>query len=226
MYKYAEEKLTEELRKKEHSKKENEQELNEISEKLKSIQSYDKLQTVQSCDGIMCIFLIIVAIFCAPISIICIIRAASILTRISGFMLGLISIGFICVAKIDLKDIKTRAKEIELLKQKGVKEFIKQKEHLQEQELVLKKENDNIQNTIDEITTVLEHINFFKETSHDLFYQADSKEEYKTALLDSKLKCEQLWNEYLNEKIDYSSIHLPTFSEDIDSQKLQIKLRK
>lgn len=85
---------------------------------------------------------------------------------------------------------------------------------LKDRKIELKIEESRNQSKIREINVELEHIAFYNETINDLFYQADTKEEYDL-VLDKDGDYEQLFEEYLEEKIDYSNIHFDSIPEEI-----------
>lgn len=221
MYKYAKEKLTEDLNEKQNIKQQIIQELNEVTDKLDCIKSDGELADSMSKTGGIALTTLIFCVPLAPISIWVIWIAKNTEIILFGILMGVIGIAALVCEIYEIKSLSNDAKKRKLLKIKGLKEFIKQREYLQEKELELQEKRDNIQSDINEITTNLEHINFIENSANDFFYQADTEEEYATQYI---YKCEQLLDEYLNEKADYGNIHLVPSSKDIDSPKLIKKI--
>lgn len=191
MYQYAEEKLKKDLEKEEIKKNQKEQELQEIKDKLDCITSYDILDNQQfnniglaiACIPLGCLFLspgvyaLVKSLF----------MSSSLGIKLLIIITGLMGAGFLWVGKYYVKEWVSTAKQMKTLKQKGVKKFKKQISELFDKKLTLEKEASTIQSKMDKIIEVLNHIDFFKETVNDPFYQADTKEEYESALENNNL---------------------------------------
>lgn len=201
MFQYAKEKLTKKLEEKNRIRLQKEQELKEIEEKLESICSYDDLKSNQAIYYIIGLSIGIIGLF-------------NLITNVGeAFFVGGLSLGDICpiiFSIIIIKNIRSNAKEIKVLKQQGVKRFIKEETKLRDKKLALEKECNNIQERIDKIVEVLENINFSEKSVSDPFFQADTEEEYGNykAIFETEEKGEQLFQNYLDEKIDYENVHL------------------
>lgn len=217
MYQYALEKLKKDLEEQRVLKNRKKKELKQIMEKLENIEDYDDLLYEQFRAKMITVALLIMGLGCGIGSIGFFINLTEI-ALIAGIVLDISSIGFLFFSYRCIKEIKKRTKEIKALKKQGVKKFRKHQKDLEDKELELKEENSKIQHKMDEIIKILEHIDFVKETANDIFYQADTQEEYENVM---KQNCLLMWNEFLNEKIDYSRIQL----DEVD-KKEAIQIRK
>lgn len=213
MYQYVKQNLINDLAKKESYSSKKEKELKEIQEKLEDIKSYDELLEIQFLNFLITSIATFLGISLGCSGIFILIKVATFSEVIFGGVLSAVSIFCLFYTKLGIQYIMNNINKIRSLKQKGVKKFKKQADILQDKKLALEKEKSDIQCNIEEITATLTHIDFFEKTAHDFLYQADSKEEYE-AMLDTKLKCEQLFDQYLDGKRDYSSIQLNDCSND------------
>lgn len=86
----------------------------------------------------------------------------------------------------------------------GAEEFIKQEELLKRREAQLGIKKENIQSEIEEVNTDLNYITFFK---NNIYCLADTREEYEF-LINEQEKATSSLEEFLNEPIDYTKVHL------------------
>lgn len=191
MYQYAEEKLKKDLEKEEIKKNQKEQELQEIKDKLDCITSYDILDNQQFNNiGLAIASIPLGCVFLSPI-VYALVKSVfislSLGLKLIIIITGLIGMCGLWIGKYYIKEWVSTAKEMKSLKQKGVKQFKKQISELLDKKLTLEKESSIIQGKMNKIIEVLNHIDFFKETVNDPFYQADTKEEYESALENSNL---------------------------------------
>lgn len=230
MYKYAEQKLLEEIEKLEKEFKPKNEELKNIKAKLENISKYDDLKKENSKYVPMGFAGLIFGSLCSMCAIETIVYFLKTLTfditlGLIGTLAGTIGIILLYCGKTLLNDLKPNNKEIKELKQKGIKKDKKEKAILLAKEKEIEEEKKINQDKINEINTVLEHINFYNETVNNLFFQADTKEEYDL-VLDKDGYYEELFNEYLEEKIDYSNIHFDSIPSEITLPNEEISLRK
>lgn len=222
MYKFAEKKLMEEVEKLENEFKPKNEELKDITERLNNIDKYDNLKFSNSQWIAIGLLSIIVGGTLGGFEILAIIKCIlrSTLLFGPGLLIGLggASVFFLALIGIEIKFIKEHNNKIKDLKQKGVKKDIKEQSVLLEKKEELEKEKRLNDNKINEINTMLEHINFYLETANDLFYQADTEKEYDL-VIDKNENIEQLYNqlfeEYLNEEASYSNIHFDSIPSEI-----------
>lgn len=230
MYKLAEQKLLEEIEKLEKEFEPKNEELKDITERLNNITTYNDLKDSNFQCGFLGFICFIIGGGVGGLDIWAIVKCLLENTLIlsSGFLIGLGAVGvvFLGFTGLEIKFIKVNNKEIKELEQKGVKKDKKEENLLKDRKIELKLEESRNQSKIREINAELEHIAFYNETANDLFYQADTKEEYDL-VLDKDGDYEKLFNEYLEEKVDYSSISFfdPVPSE-ITLPNKEISLRK
>ena len=204
MYQYALEKLKKDLEEQQILKNRKKEELEQITEKLESIEDYDKLLYEQFFTKYITGALLIAGTTCGIFSISLFISFTK-NAIIASLGCSMVTFGVFAFSLKGIKNIHTRTKKIKSLKISGVKKFKKQQKDLEHKKFGLEKEMREIQNQMDKIIKILEHIYFVKETANDIFYQADTQEEYENAM---KQNCLLMWTEFLNEKIDYSKIQL------------------
>lgn len=206
MYQYVKKNLEEDIESKKRVLEEKSEEQKKVEEKLEVINSYDNLRNDQFLSNFMTIISMLfgIAVGCLAVAF----------PTVVSIFLSVASVVSISCAMLGLKYIIDYTKKIKILKAKGVKQFKKQTDLLQEKKLVLEKEVSDIKIAMDEIAENLAHIDFYEKTATDFLYQADSREEYES-MLDSKLKCEQLLDEYLDEITNSRSIDLNDRSNDL-----------
>lgn len=205
MYQYVKKNLEENIESKKRVLEEKSEEQKKVEEKLEVINYYDNLRNAQFLSNFLTIISMLfgIAVGCLAVAF----------PTVASIFLSVASVFSISYAMLGLKYIIDYTKKIKILKAKGVKQFKKQTDLLQEKKLVLEKEVSDIKLAVDEIAETLAHIDFYEKTAADFLYQADSREEYES-MLDSKLKCEQLLDEYLDETANSRSIDLNDHSND------------
>lgn len=230
MYKLAELKLLEKLKKLEKEFEPKNEELKDITERLNNITNYSNLKYSNSQRGLLAFICFIIGgglegfFICAIVK--CLLANTLIFNSVFFSVLGAVGVISLGLTGLEIKFIKLNNKKIKELEQKGVKKDKKEENSLKDRKIELKVEESRNQSKINKINAELEHIAFYNETANDLFYQADTKEEYDL-VLDKDGDYEKLFNEYLEEKVDYSSISFfdPAPSE-INLPNEEINLRK
>lgn len=230
MDKFTEENLKITLKKYKDKKNEKEQILKEIEEKIKQIKDYEDFNVDTIIGGIFGGFFLILgsvwAFGCCEIFNVMDMSSvvdmpSFIISRIIFVMFILIDaylfyggVHLLNIVRLDFKEMKKIEIDLNL---KELKDMRKEKDVLLEEKSVFEKERDNIQNIIDEIKTILGYFEFC-----ELINDSSSKEidnEYEI-MLNNREKYEQLFNEFLDSKIDYANIHLSYNPNDVESKKL------
>lgn len=225
MFKLAEKKLREELKKKLDIKKDKDKELQECINKLRDIDAYEKSSNDLPGQVGLMVTCILLFLFFGAVSIACIDFGIFIFA-----FFALVSLACLGGAFFELFCSITTIKEIKELKRKGVKKFKKQIKLLKNKENELGKEIDMDQDYINKINTALNSIQFFYEAQNEPFCLADTEEELmeyleylETIRKTEQLRVEELWNAYLEEKVNYEDIHLVDLPIDMKPYTLERK---
>ena len=225
MFKYAEDELLKELDKLENEVEPIKEELDNIKERLENITKYNNLQNNNSINGIISFICFLFGSGLGGFDIISLnnFLSANVLKNGIGFLitLGTISVALLGVMGLGIKYIASNNKEIKELKWKGVKKDKKEESILLEKKEELTKENNICQEKIEQVNKVLDHINFYNEKKDNIYYQADTKEDFF-----AKLDKVTTFNSFLQEKPDYSKIHSDSFVEPVTLENDNMILKK
>lgn len=218
MYQYAEEQLTEELEEKKIIEKEIDSELKDVIRELENIIDYDSLRS-ETVSIVLTIAAIIIGVSSGVAAIGLIWKVSALGAKLLGIVIGVISGGCFVYVKKGIEWVLDSTKKIRNLKRQGIKESKKQQNELFEKKVKLGKEKDNVQREINKINTNLDQIKIYQRIMNDPFYLADTQEEYE--LLTGK---RQVLDEFLNERINYSNVHLEV--KEIESTNVKKLIKK
>ena len=183
MYQYAKEKLTYQLEEKENEKSKKEKKINEIEMKLEKITRYQDIHFRYWHELRIDIVLILISTIAAAVSIGAIIKKADIVVNLLGIVLAGCSVGCLSMFIKDLSTLNSYKKTIKSLEQEGIKELEEQELELENELTKVAHQNRNVTKEIEEICDILDKIHFSEIIAvNDIFYQANTKEEYEEML--------------------------------------------